>query len=97
MLMADFLQATLSAVAGASLSGALARAFISRSLRSLDDAVSRINDIRADLARISARLDTIDRLQDLIHSLDRKVAALEAESHGINGKSKHPLGLYRDT
>ena len=68
-----------AAVAGSTLSGALVRAFLGRSLRSLDDVVSKINDIRTDIAKISVRLDNSDKNHDLIHRLDRKVAALESK------------------
>ena len=83
----------LSAAAGSALSGALAWAFISRSLRSLDDAVTKIGDIRTDLARITVRLDSFDKLHDLIHTLDRKVAALETKG---NGKQRNSNGISRD-
>lgn len=84
----------ISAAAGSVLSGALARAFLSRALRSLDDAVTRINEILTELARVSVRLDTIEKLHDLIHAIDRRVISMEAKSHGkkhhdANGVSGH--------
>lgn len=71
-----------SAIAGAGLSAALAKAFIAKSLKELETTVEKISHIQTQLAAIAVRLEGLDKSQDLVHKIDRKVIALETKLYG---------------
>jgi hypothetical protein len=74
------------ALAGSALSGALitamAKAFLSRSLKDLDGVVSKISEIKEQLAGIAVKLETASKESELLHEHDRKIAAMEQLVYG---------------
>lgn len=80
--------ALASAIAGSTVSGALARSFIAQKMHDLDNAVAKISEIKTELAKITVRLEALDRSHDLVQEIDRKVVALETKLHGVNAKHK---------
>ncbi len=85
----QYLEIISSAIAGAGLSAALAKAFIAKSLKDLEHAVTKIVEIQTQLATIAIRLESLDKSNDLLHKIDRKVVALETKVYG-NGKQRSP-------
>ena len=74
------------AVGGTALTTILAKAFISRSLKDLEEAVGEINKIKTELATITFRLEDLSKTHQLLRELDRKVIALETK---LNGRSNY--------
>ena len=67
------------AIGGTALATVLARAFISRSLKDLDHAISKIGEIKSELATIAVRLEDLSKTNQLLRELDRKVIAIETK------------------
>lgn len=81
-MIEDYGQIIASIVAGTGISSILARAFITKSLRDIEILVTKIGEIKTELAAIAVRLENLDRTHSLLHSIDRKVIALETKIYG---------------
>lgn len=79
-----------SIVAGTGISSILARAFITKSFQDIEHLVSKIADIKTELAAIAVRLENLDRTHNLLHSIDRKVIALETQVYGKFTRDRMP-------
>lgn len=84
-------EAFVSAVTGSTVAGVLARAFIAKSLKDLEQAIDKIGDIKTELARIAVRLEGLDKAKDIVHKLDRKLVALETKVYGKHSRSVSDL------
>lgn len=91
--MQDYGEIIASIVAGTGISSVLVRALITKSLQDISIIVNKIAEIRTELAAIAVRLENLDRTHDLLHTIDRKVIALETR---IYGKHTRPNGLHSE-
>ena len=73
------LEPVISAVGGGALVAVLAKSFIERSMRELEEAIDKIGEIRTELAKISVKLDAFEKSHVLLTQIDRKVVALETK------------------
>ncbi len=86
-----------TAIAGSALSGMLARAFIAKGIKDLEDAISKICEMKTELATITIRLDNLDKSHRLLQNLDRKIIALESKVYGaksarsVSAETDHDL------
>jgi uncharacterized protein involved in exopolysaccharide biosynthesis len=83
----SFIELTGSAIGGTTLATLLARAFISRSMQDLKEAVQKIGSLEVKLENLTVRLEELYRSHQQFRELDRKVVAIETK---INGRfNKH--------
>lgn len=86
------LDALFSAVFSTGVTAALAKAFIGKSLRDLEQVSEKITEIRSTLSAISVKLDLMDKERDIILSHDRQIAAMENEIYGGQSRKVSPTG-----
>ncbi len=80
---------------GCALSAALARSYITRSLRQLDEVATRVAGIKEQLAAVSVKLDAIDNQANLLTDHDRKIVAMEAAVYGGRFAKTRNINSYR--
>ncbi len=83
------LDGLISALLGSGITTALAKAFIGKSLREVEQVAEKISEIKESLAALSVKLDVMDKERSIILKHDRKIAAMENQLYGIgNGQSR---------
>lgn len=76
-MIENYQELAAGALSGTAMTALLARMFISKTLKALDNAVDSISVMSTQLATISVKLENLGKTYDLIHDIDRKVVALE--------------------
>lgn len=74
----------ISALTSGGLVAGLARGFLHRTLRDLDDAVMRVSTINERLATLTVRLEGVEKHYHLVYEHDRKIAGMEQVVYGGN-------------
>lgn len=87
--MADPVQIAASTIGGSCIATILARAFIARNLKDLEDAVKKIADIKSELAGIAVRLESFNKTHEILREIEKKVIALEAKFYDRNRSARH--------
>lgn len=72
----------LSAIAGTLISAGIAKAYIAKSLRDLETALTMCHAINERLAAIHVRIESLDDFKRMVTDHDRKLISLEAKKHG---------------
>ncbi len=87
-MIENYQELAAGALSGTAMTALLARMFISKTIKALDNAVESINIMSTQLATISVRLESLGKTYDLIHDIDRKVIALETRINGRDFSQK---------
>lgn len=66
-----------SAIAGTLISSMLAKAYIAKSLRDLETALSMCVEINKKLAEINVKLEHLELTKEMVQEHDRKLIALD--------------------
>lgn len=73
---------------------AMAKSYIQKSFRELEDVVQKISSVREQIAVLSIKLENAEKTSHLLHDHDRKIAAMEQVVYGQHrqnsGKNSHP-------
>mgnify|MGYP003652395033 CR=1 FL=1 len=80
------LSSLLGSTAGGGMVTIMAKLYLQRSLKDLENAVKTLQEIKIELASRGARMDLIEKNEETIRIHDRKIAALESKVY--NGESK---------
>jgi hypothetical protein len=72
----------VSSLAGSSVAGFLIRTFIGKILRDLESAINKIALLQTELAKITVKLEAIEKTNNNILQIDRKLAFLEMRIYG---------------
>ncbi len=63
----------------------IAKAYLARTLRELDDVVSAMKQVQRELAAITVKLEKIEKNDEIIRRHDRQIAALESQVFPVEG------------
>ena len=77
-----------SAAGGATLCAALARAYVSRLLRDLEETVKLLNEVKTDLIKVTIKLEHLEELSDDVNRHGLKLAALEQAVYADTSKGQ---------
>jgi hypothetical protein len=87
-MMDNPFEITAGALGGLGVGTFLARAYVSRAMKDLEHAISRVGEIQSQLAAIAVRLEALNKTHELIHELDKKIIAIETKIHGRQNQSR---------
>lgn len=82
------LDAIITAILSSGISATLAKAYISKSLRELEQISEKVAEINAELSAIAVKLEHADKDRDILLTHERKIAAMENEVYGFGTKRK---------
>jgi hypothetical protein len=81
------------AVGSSLLSGgivaALAKAFIAKSFRDLEQVAEKVGEIKSELSAIAVKLGTVEKDRERLYEHDRKLAALENQVYVARKAAAH--------
>lgn len=79
-----------TAVGGMSGGGAVilvAKAYLTRALKELDDVVHAMREVQRELAAITVKLDKIEKNDEMIRRHERQIITLEAQMANLHRKT----------
>ncbi len=85
----EHLDAILNAILGSAIASWFAKAYISKSLKNLDELSEKVTKISMEISAIVVKLGISEKNNDMVLVHDRKIAAMENElyGHGITRKA----------
>lgn len=89
--MFEYIVNIVSVLAGTLVSSFVAKAFITKSLKDLETALTMCHRINTSLAEIHVKISVIDEMKELLHEHDRKIVALGTKGYGQR-RSNHTNG-----
>jgi len=79
----------IAATISGGATAAIARAYISKTLKDLETVLEKVSEIKAELRGISVKLDHLDESADIVSKHDRKIAAMEEKLYGHGKRAPH--------
>ena len=76
-----------TSAASATFITGLAKTYIQKSFKELEDVVQKITLAQTQIAILTTRLENAEKTTHLLHDHDRKIAAIEQALYGNNRKS----------
>lgn len=82
------LETLLGPAASGAVVIALARMFVTKSFKELEQVVGKISELKEQLAVIAVRLESAEKASELLQKHDRKIAAMEQVVYGNRREKK---------
>jgi hypothetical protein len=83
------LSSILGSTAGGGVVAVMAKLYLQRALKDLEDVVKTMVEIKQELASRGVRLDRVERNEETIRVHDRKIAALESKVYNGERSALH--------